>query len=183
MTTTLVVLTLLGMGCSRVAGSTDGPQPDDSASPASSSAQTPSTPLSSATSAPSGDHSGEVRLTLNKPQYAPEDPLLVTIHNGLDQPIWARDMHSGCTAIVIERAIQGVWQPLEPCAGRRAPQMIPIPATSTLVQRIDYAQGTTVDSDGGWPTGSYRATLTYTMSQTFAAEIGTSVHSVQFAVR
>jgi hypothetical protein len=172
----LVALALFGAACGRPSGPLGAGSAGGGAS---------STPRPSASPSPNASASPErVTLTLNKQQYATQDPLLVTIHNDLDMTIWARDMHSGCSVIVVERLNQGAWQPLEPCARGRRPQIIPTPAGSTLVQRIDFAQGVALDSGDGWPAGTYRAALTYALSQDAAGgETGTTVYSAEFTIQ
>lgn len=127
--------------------------------------------------------SGKVTLSLPKQQYGAEEPLLVTIHNGLQADIALTDGGAGCVSLEVERLAQGSWQSVSQCApapaGRKS---VVISAGSSFVQRIDYAHE--MDSGAGWPAGTYRATLTYTPSENgvAASATGATVYSSEFTI-
>jgi hypothetical protein len=124
---------------------------------------------------------GQVTLTLSQRQYSAEDPLLVTIHNGLDTTIWIQDPQASCTSLVVERLDQGNWQPTGACAPSRPAHTLAIPSGSAVAQRLDYAHE--MDTGAGWPAGAYRVALTYGLSGTATASTdGLTVYSPEFTV-
>ncbi len=127
--------------------------------------------------------SGKVTLSLAKQQYGVEEPLLVTIHNGLQTDIALTDGGAGCVSIEVERLVQNTWQSVSQCApapaGRKS---VVISAGSAFVQRIESAHE--MDSGAGWPAGTYRVMLTYTPSENGAASsaTGAPVYSAEFTI-
>jgi hypothetical protein len=127
--------------------------------------------------------SGQVTLLLGKQRYGTEEPLLVTIRNGLQKDIALTDGGAGCVSIEVERLVQGSWQTVSQCApapaGRRA---VVVSAGGAFVQRIENAHE--MDSGAGWPVGTYRAMLTYTLSESDAAAsaAGATVYSAEFTI-
>jgi hypothetical protein len=127
--------------------------------------------------------SGKVTLSLAKQRYGAEEPLLVTIHNGLQTDIMLTDGGAGCVSIEVERLVQDSWQSVSQCApapaGRKT---VVISAGGAFVQRIESAHE--MDSGAGWPAGTYRATLTYKPSGNGAASsaTGAPVYSAEFTI-
>lgn len=110
---------------------------------------------------------GEVTLTLSKQQYDTEEPLLVTIHNGLPTSIWVRDGQAGCTSLTAERLDRGAWAPVGQCTPASVSslaRLIAITPGGVSTQRLDAAQG--MDTGAGWPAGTYRVMLQYGLSGT-----------------
>src|SRR5258707_15571529 len=104
-------------------------------------AQQTTTATSAASEAPSSPStSGQVMLTLSQTQYTTEDPLLVTIHNGLGQTIWFQGDRTTCAGLVVQRLAQGAWQAMGSCVLSRPAQPVAIAVGSSLVKRIDHAQ-------------------------------------------
>ena len=102
-------------------------------------AQGASTPTAQAGAA-AQTTSGKVTLSLAKQRYSVEEPLLVTIHNGLQTDIALADGGAGCVSIEVERLVQDSWQSVSQCApapaGRKS---VVISAGSAFVQRIEFA--------------------------------------------
>lgn len=127
--------------------------------------------------------SGKVTLSLAKQRYGVEEPLLVTIHNGLQTDIALTDGGAGCVSIEVERQVQDSWQSVSQCApapaGRKS---VVISAGSAFVQRIESAHE--MDNGAGWPAGTYRVMLTYTPSQNSvaASATGAPVYSAEFTI-
>lgn len=127
--------------------------------------------------------SGQVTLSLPKQHYGAEEPLLVTIHNGLQTDIALTDGGAGCVSIEVERLVQDSWQSVSQCApapaGRKS---VVISAGSAFVQRIEFAHE--MDNGAGWPAGTYRVMLTYTPSENSVASSATDapVYSAEFTV-
>jgi hypothetical protein len=124
-----------------------------------------------------------VTLSLPKQWYGVEEPLLVTIHNGLQTDIALTDGGAGCVSIEVERLVQDSWQGVSQCApapsGRKAAV---ISAGSAFLQRIEFAHE--MDNGAGWPAGTYRVMLTYTLSENSAASsaTGAPVYSAEFTI-
>jgi hypothetical protein len=127
--------------------------------------------------------SGKVTLSLPKQRYGVEEPLLVTIHNGLQTDIMLTDGGAGCVSIEVERLVQDSWQSVSQCApapaGRKS---VVISAGSAFVQRIEFAHE--MDNGAGWPAGTYRVMLTYTPSgnSVAASATGALVYSAEFMI-
>jgi hypothetical protein len=111
----------------------------------------------------SGQTAGQVTLALNKTHYNAEDPVIVTVHNGLGQSIWLDDSRTGCPSVVLERQVNGQWQRVSKCAPAALPRSVALAAGEQTVVRLDAAAG--MDTGAGWPAGTYRATLSYATDQ------------------
>jgi hypothetical protein len=126
--------------------------------------------------------SGQVTLQLGKQRYGTDEPILVTIRNGLQKDIALTDGGAGCVSIEVERLVQGSWETVSQCApapaGRKS---VVVSAGGAFVQRIDYAHE--MDSGSGWPVGAYRAMLTYTPGGSGAAHAADAmVYSAEFTI-
>jgi len=122
---------------------------------------------------------GRVTLTLNKTQYGAEDPVIVTVHNGLNESIWLGDSRTSCPSVVLERLMNGQWQPVSRCALGPKPRSTALSAGAQTVVQLDATTG--IDTGAGWPKGTYRASLSYTTDQQ-SASTQTSVQSTQFTI-
>ncbi len=125
---------------------------------------------------------GRVTLTLSKQQYGSEEPLLVTIHNGLATSIWVRDGRVGCTSIIAERLDQGTWEPVGQCAPPSpVARLIAIAPGGVLTQRLDAAQG--MDTGAGWPASTYRVMLHFGLDGSAEAVTeGPTAYSPEFTI-
>jgi len=121
----------------------------------------------------------QVTLTLNKMQFGAEDPVIVTVHNGLTQTIWLSDSKTGCPSVVLERQVNGQWQPVKRCALGPKPRSTSLSAGSEKVVQLDATTG--IDTGAGWPAGTYRATMSYTTDQAIASA-QTLILSTQFFI-
>lgn len=129
------------------------------------------------TSAGSGAvSSGQVTVTTGKPQYAPTNTVDVTIANGLSSGILAADHQSDCTVLVIEHLSGQTWQPQNPCLLKSPTRLIPFGAGTSTQQTLQPPSGQTT---AGWPTGSYRISLTYRQTP---GGPETTVYSAQFTI-
>lgn len=171
--TCLLMLTLAGCGSSsRLAAHVQPGSGQPTATPLSR-------PTSTAAASSQSSVAGHVTLTLNKALYAPEDPFLVTIHNGLNHAIWVQDQRSGCTSLTVEHNIGGEWDTVGQCVLTRPARTIAIAAGASLSQRIDFAQG--MDTGSGWPAGTYRVTLAYAVGQQASTSATSSDNMAQSA--
>jgi hypothetical protein len=146
-------------------------------SQAGSAAQGAGTPTLSAsesqTATASGQPtSGKVTLTLDKQGYTAREMIVVTVENGLSKTIWAEDHHTSCTTLVAEHAQGAAWAAIENCHSLRPTTLAPLSAGATSV-RLDTS---------GWPTGTYRITLTYSGGDEGAGGPGGAAHSAEFTV-
>jgi hypothetical protein len=170
-----MLLALFVVAC----GQSTGPLSDAQANGTASLASQPNT------AAPTATHTtpGQVTLLLGKQRYGIQEPLLVTIRNGLQTDITLRDDGAGCTLLHVERLVQGTWQAVSQCAplpaGRHA---VVIRPGGALLQRIDSAHE--MDSGADWPVGTYRAILTYELRETSAksSHVDITVFSAEFTI-
>ena len=116
--------------------------------------------------------SGQVTLTLNKQRYGAPETIIVTVENGLSKTIWAADHHTSCTMLVAEHAQGAAWAALENCHSLRPTTLAPLSAGATSV-RLDTS---------GWPTGTYRITLTYSGGDEGAGGPGGAARSAEFTI-
>ncbi len=121
----------------------------------------------------------QVTLTLDKMQIGTEDPVIVTVHNGLAETIWLDNSRAGCPAVVLERQVNGQWQSVNRCALGPKPRSTSLAAGAEKVVQLDATTG--VDTGAGWPAGTYRANLSYTTDQAIAST-PTVVQSTQFLI-
>jgi hypothetical protein len=121
----------------------------------------------------------QVTLTINKTQFGAEDPVIVTVHNGLTQTIWLGDRRTGCPSVVLERQVNGQWQPVNRCALGPKPRSTALAAGAETVVQLDATTG--IDTGAGWPAGTYRATLSYTTDQKMVSA-QTVAQSTQFII-
>lgn len=144
--------------------------------------ETSPTPDPSASAATRQTVAGQVSLTLSKQQYGSEEPLLVTIHNGLATNIWVRDGRAGCTSLIAERLDQGTWEPVGQCApASLVARVIAIAPGGVLTQRLDAAQG--MDTGAGWPASTYRVMLRYGLDGSAeAVSEGQTAYSPEFTI-
>jgi hypothetical protein len=174
-----VVIGIVVVGCGQVSGYGQG---DMSGGTGNGTATAGTAGSEAATMTPgfSGQTtSGQVTLTLNKTQYGAEDPVIVTVHNGLSQSIWLGDSRTGCPSVVLERQVNGQWQRVSKCAPATKLRSVAIAAGAQVVVRVDAAAG--MDTGAGWPAGTYRATLSYATDQkTDSAQ--TSAQSTQLTI-
>lgn len=140
------------------------------------------TPGPNASAAARQTTAGQVTLTLSKQQYDSEEPLLVTIHNGLAASIWVRDGRAGCTSLIAERLDHGSWEPVGQCApASLVARLIAIAPGGVLTQRLDAAQG--METGAGWPASTYRVMLQYALDGTAGAvSEGPTVFSPEFTI-
>lgn len=169
----LVLVAGCGQGNQSNAGSPGGSatEPTATASPAAHA---------TSVATPAHTTSGQVRVTMSKSHYGPEEPLVATISNGLGQTIWISTNRASCLGVVLQIQTSSGWQAVGNCAAARSPQPTAILSGGTLVKQFTYAQG--ADSGAGWPAGAYRVLLPYSMSQSAATAAGATVSSSAFTI-
>lgn len=180
----LLALALLATACAATSGATNpaAASTRPTATVTSQSAMATATATASVSPSPSQGSSSAVALTLDKSQYQPEDPLLVTIHNNSRATIWVQSGKPGCPSLVVEYLTQASWQQIGNCAPTSpAANLVAVAPGSVLTQRLDATTG--ANSGAGWPQGTYRVMLRYASAQDpQALSAGPTVYSAQFAV-
>ncbi|GAC1460273.1 MAG: hypothetical protein PVSMB4_19260 [Ktedonobacterales bacterium] len=119
---------------------------------------------------------GQVTLATNQQRYAPSEPVVVTVTNGLAVRILAADHQSDCTVVTIERQNDQTWQPQNPCRLMSPTRLIPLDSGSAMTLQLQPPQGT---GTAGWTPGTYRIALSYRHS---ASDEGTTIYSATFVV-
>jgi hypothetical protein len=170
----LVLFSAIGAACDRTGGLPDSPQTG------ASSSSTPEA-LGQVTS-------GQVTLTLDKRQYTASDTIVVTIHNGLSQIIWAADHQTNCTVVTAERLQVGQWAAVDKCQLMTRTRMVSLAAGSSTPQQLSSAQAMVPPESQAplpsenWTPGTYRVTLTYVESADGTGGPGGMVHSINFPI-
>lgn len=151
----------------------------------SSTSTSPAAAAATATAAASGATSGTITLAVGASQYSASDRIVVTIRNDSGATVYAQQHNTSCSMILLERLVNGAWQPVYPCFdGFPHPTIGQVAAGSTrTVPLIPVITGD-VQAAGGiqWQAGTYRAMLTYVTNQTTAFSHGTNVYSATFSV-
>jgi hypothetical protein len=168
----IVAALALGLGACRGAS-----PPSGAISPTPQRSVTPPTSASPATS----PTSGPVAVAVDEPHYTPADTIVVSIHNGLATPLFARDERSDCTLVDLERWVNGVWQIQAPCVNMQpAPRVVQLTPGTVLTQQL--APGQSDSSGDGWSVGTYRITFAYVTSANQPFGQSTVVYSASFVV-
>jgi hypothetical protein len=181
---TLIGVGAFGAGCGRSAGSADG----DVLASAGSTTPQASASASSTPRASGQLVAGQVTLTLDKQRYATNDTIVVTIHNGLSQPIWTADHQTNCTIVTAERLQVGQWVAVAHCQLMTPTRMVMLPAGSSTPRQLSGAQGTVPPESQApvptesWTPGTYRVTFTYAGSADGTGRPGGVIHSVEFTM-
>ncbi len=178
----LFAFVVAGCGSSTMQGS--GSMPNDNGTPTTTPGYTNDTPTAgpattTTTGTPNGQ-SGQITLLMSAQQYTSDSPLLVTIRNGMQTAIWIQAQMAACSSLTVERMDNGSWVQTGNCAPAGAPRSTQIAAGASLVQRIDFAQG--MDTGAGWPAGTYRVVLDYTLSATASSSAGAQAQSGTFTI-
>lgn len=139
-----------------------------------------STPRSSVSTAV-GSTSRPVTVAVEKPQYAPGDTLIVSIHNGLAMPIFTHDGRSDCGVVDLERRVNTSWQIEALCVDMQpAPHVMQIAPNAVLTQQL--APGLSDVSTGPWPSGTYRIAFAYVSSADQPFGQSTVIYSASFTI-
>jgi hypothetical protein len=128
-----------------------------------------------------GATSGPVTLALDKPQYTPADTIVVTIHNGLATPIFARTGHSDCTPVDLERWANGSWQVEAPC-GNALPTLHASRIAPSAILMQQLAPGQSDFAPDLWTAGTYRIAFAYVTSADQPFGQSTVVYSASFTI-
>ena len=139
------------------------------------------TPPATLTPTPSLVSSGGVTVALEKPQYAPSDTIVATIHNGLATPIFARDGRSDCTLLDLERRVNEAWQIQAACVNMQPVRHIAQVAHGAILTQ-QLAPSLSDSSTESWPPGTYRLAFAYVTSVDQPFGQSTVIFSATFTV-
>jgi hypothetical protein len=176
-TALMLLMTLCLFGCGSTFSQGKGSATNGNGTPTG----TPIPPSITPTSGTTSSSSGQVTLTMSKQQYTSEDPLLLTIHNGLQSSIWVLGQQATCLSLTVQRLDNGAWETASNCIPAQAPKPVAIASGASTTWRIDYVQG--MDTGASWPAGTYRVTLHYTLSASASQDSGTTIQSATFAIQ
>lgn len=132
---------------------------------------------------------GTVTVVPAATTYGTAQVISVTVHNGLAGAIFALGNHTGCTSVQLEQAHGAGWQAIAGCMSDEPhPRLLEIKAGTSMTILLtpqqsagaDAAQAADVHST--WPTGTYRAALTYVTSPDEAFSQGVTVSSTPFVI-
>jgi hypothetical protein len=122
-----------------------------------------------------------VILTPSLAQYTASSPISVTVRNSLSSSIFALDNHTSCTVVQLEHSSDGRWQTTGGCVdGQPHPRIVEIKPGASLTIQLVPSQDLSLN--GVWPSGTYRAELTYATSATAAIGQGPTAYSSTFVV-
>jgi hypothetical protein len=147
-----------------------------------------STPTGTAAAAPTAGKTptggsptpGAVTLVLDKSSYGPNQPIEVTIKNGLKTMIWAADHQTDCMLVQLQHQENGAWRAVGTCRLEIATRILPLNPGSSTPQVL--APGTGLNATGPWPAGTYRVAFAYHAGNEEGAGQGQVVYSATFTV-
>ena len=118
--------------------------------------------------------------------YAVSDTITITLQNTTGRTIYAVAQFTGCSIISLEHRVGESWQPVQLCTGEFPhPSITPIAPGGEVAIHLVAATASS-DAGGGataqWPTGTYRAELTYTTSASEPFSQGTPAYSATFVI-
>lgn len=120
-----------------------------------------------------------VKVTPDKKVYAANEKIVVTISNGLENSITTADQQTFCSIIILEEKQEADWQPVKNCT-------LNSPSLEVTVQPNFVATAELTpnpQSAGSISTGTYRATLVYSIGEHFRPGQAHTVSSEPFAVQ
>lgn len=120
------------------------------------------------TTLPPGVTVGQVRVVVENGERSPDSNIFAWVGNGLGQCIYATDHHSDCSIIVLERQVDGAWQPEAKCQSATPTRTIVLPPMQAVFIRLMPI--TTGAQQGTWQTGTYRVAFRYRLDQDAASQ-------------
>jgi hypothetical protein len=155
--------------------------------PAAQSGTMPAS-TTSAVASPSQPMHGAAAVVLvpGTAHYAVSDTITIIVQNMTGHTIYALAQFTGCSIISLEHGVGESWQPVQLCTGEFPhPSITPIAPGGEVAIHLVAATASS-DAGGGasaqWPTGTYRAELTYTASASEPFSQGTPAYSDTFVI-
>jgi hypothetical protein len=133
--------------------------------PSSPSASIPGSPGSAApeTGPPVGSNAspadGHVVIVLEREQYAPGESIVLSVSNGLPDPITTVDQQAFCDVLRLDMEVGAGWEEVRNCISGPPPRDVV----------IEPGAQRTVTWEQGLGEGVYRARLVYTIGTVFVA--------------
>lgn len=113
---------------------------------------------------PPGVTVGQVRVVVESGEYRSSDTIFAWAGNGLGRCIYVMDHRSDCSIIVLERQVNGAWQPQANCQlATPTRTLILPPMQATFIRLMPPATGA---QPGVWQSGTYRVAFSYRLDQT-----------------
>jgi hypothetical protein len=131
------------------------------------------------TTLPPGVTVGQVQIAVEGNQIGPCDTIALWAGNGLQQSIYTTDHHSACTIVTLQRQVNGAWQSVANCLLATATKIVEVPSMQAAF--VQLKPGATGAQGGAWPSGTYRATFSYSLASNGNGQ-QTAVDSVTFTV-
>ena len=126
---------------------------------------------------------GQVKLALDKTQYARDETVTVSILNGLQVNIYTTNHQSDCSILLLEWQGPGGWVTVGRCLSEIASGPVMLKAGSiTALQFKPSAATFRTPPAGAWQPGSYRFTLFYHFSPEPDSVQGLHTQAVEFTV-
>lgn len=113
-----------------------------------------------------------VTLQVGAASYQRGNSISVTIQNQSGHTIMFADHRTNCTVLLLERQVNGSWEPVAPCK-----LMLATHLHSLKTGEVNIITFTTTDQ---WPTGYYHARLDYSIQSNAGGKGLTPVYSSQF---
>ena len=130
----------------------------------------------------------KVTVQVGKTLYTSNEPIKITIDNGLAKSIAAANHQSGCTMVTLQwQDAQGTWQDQNRCRQGLMTKMITLPPHSSQVQTIAPTSGTFA-RNAQWAKGNYRIVFSFTLGNADVESIpttgtpGSPIYSPTFSV-
>lgn len=101
---------------------------------------------------------GAVTLALSATSYTAGQPIVVTIHNGLNTTIMTADHKTNCSMVTLQMQTANGWVDLAPCKLMIATRLVELAAQSATP--IALGSGTQA-ATANWGAGTYRVMFTY----------------------
>lgn len=126
---------------------------------------------------------GQVKLVLNKTQYAPDEVVTVSILNGLTSNIYTTNHQSACSILLIEWQSNTGWVTIGRCLVETPTGEVLLRAGSTTTLQFKPLSATPrPTSTDLWRTGTYRVTLFYHPAPDESSVQGLHAQSVEFTI-
>jgi hypothetical protein len=111
------------------------------------------------TTLPPGVTVGQVQVVVESGEYSRDSTIFAWAGNGLSQCIYATDHQSGCSIVVLERQVNGEWQPQASCRSATPTRSVALPPIqATFIRLTPPAAGA---QQATWQAGIYRVAFGY----------------------
>jgi hypothetical protein len=125
---------------------------------------------------------GALQITIDRRQYAPNQPIGVAVKNTSQTDYYALDGQSSCTFLQLQHfdAAKKVWVIVEGCERVSQANALAIPAG--LSEPFTLAPGTKASNPNAWDAGVYRIAISYS-AQADAGGAALAAYSAGFVVQ